>query len=99
MLMCVYRGVAGFIAFLLHVMIAVSFLGTIGLDIRPLITTLGLSGFVVGKYYTFVLHNCLVCVRLVVTCSLQCVSFLHCCTAQVTRQSSTQSLAEAKLCH
>ena len=43
------RGIAGFLAFLIQVLVGVSLLGTLGLDIRPLITTLGLSGFVVGE--------------------------------------------------
>eukprot|EP00611_Tribonema_gayanum_P010982 TRINITY_DN210_c1_g1_i1.p2 TRINITY_DN210_c1_g1~~TRINITY_DN210_c1_g1_i1.p2 ORF type:complete len:187 (+),score=57.78 TRINITY_DN210_c1_g1_i1:303-863(+) len=42
------RSVSAFTATVLHIILVVSFLGTIGLDIRPLVTTLGLSGFVIG---------------------------------------------------
>ena len=48
------RGIAGFLAFLIQALVGVSLLGTMGLDIRPLITTLGLSGFVVGKCWAYV---------------------------------------------
>ncbi|CAM9283646.1 unnamed protein product [Phaeothamnion confervicola] len=42
------RGIASFIAFGIHGLLALTLAGSLGLDIRPLVTGIGLSGFAVG---------------------------------------------------